>query len=66
MELMAGAKSGDDDESLAELLGNFRVIHTDDHIMSLAASIRRASIQLGPKIACPTPSSWQLANCAVT
>jgi predicted nucleic acid-binding protein len=53
MELMAGAKSGDDDESLAELLGNFRVIHTDDHIMSLAAPISRASIQLGPKIALP-------------
>lgn len=53
MELMAGAKTADDEKYLTELLGNFRIIHTDDHIMKLAASIRRRSIEFGPKVALP-------------
>lgn len=53
MELMAGAKTHDDENDLAELLSNFRVIHTDDHIMKIAASIRRGSIELRAKVALP-------------
>jgi predicted nucleic acid-binding protein len=53
MELMAGARDRDDEKYLAEFLSNFRVIHTDDIIMNLAASLRRGSIQLGPKVALP-------------
>lgn len=53
MELMAGAKTHDDEVCLEELLSNFRVIHTDDYIMKQAALIRRGSIQIGRKVALP-------------
>ena len=53
MELMAGAKTNEDEAYLNELLSNFGVIHTDEHIMKLAASIRRGSIELRSKVALP-------------
>jgi predicted nucleic acid-binding protein len=53
MELMAGVGDRDDEGCLRELLSNFRVIHTDDHIMEFAAALRRGSIQLGRKVALP-------------
>jgi predicted nucleic acid-binding protein len=66
MELMANARELHDEEYLTEFLSNFRVTHTDDNIMNWLRPFGAAAFSSAPKSPCPTPSSWQPANCTVT
>jgi predicted nucleic acid-binding protein len=52
MEVVAGAK-GDEHHLIVDFLTGFEVVHTDDAIMTLAAELRRISIETKPKIALP-------------
>jgi predicted nucleic acid-binding protein len=52
MEVMAGA-TDEDRGAIVEFLENFNVIHTDQYIMDLAATLRKDSIDLKKKVALP-------------
>lgn len=52
MEVMAGT-TGEDSGAVREFLGNFEVIHTNQHIMEFATTLRKDSIETKKKVALP-------------
>lgn len=52
MEVMAGT-TGDERGAVREFLGNFEVIHTNQHIMEFATTLRTGSIEMKKKVALP-------------